>query len=295
MSRYAARCSRAASAASRAGSPRSQPSVTSRITAPRPSTRRDQRTLNSPSASPMRVPPDQSATARDTRARALPRLAKAAAPARTRRPLEAFEEACRGRALVRGHRGEVRVSQELDSAGGKADRPSGLRRQRAGQRGERNVGAVVGVARGTPHRARRGRRRSAEEGPEEIEGLLERREIALTHDERRAGRGADVLLVSEVDLGKGTQEETRALRIDVDTCPPQQTRQDEKVLRDELSRQWPPPREDAVARSRGRGADPLRTSGARRGCRRGRHGRARASGAPSARAPNRASRPRQAA
>ena len=49
------------------GSPRSQPSLMRSTTAPPPRTRRAQRKLNSRSASPMRVPPDQSATARATR------------------------------------------------------------------------------------------------------------------------------------------------------------------------------------------------------------------------------------
>src|SRR6266550_3361578 len=66
MSRYAARWRREASCSRRAGSPRSHPSVTSRTIAPRPRTRRDQRRLNSCSASPMRVPPDQSDTVRET-------------------------------------------------------------------------------------------------------------------------------------------------------------------------------------------------------------------------------------
>src|SRR5690606_19226908 len=54
---------RSVSVPSSAASSRSSPSVMRSTTAPWPSTRRDQRRLNSRSVSPMRVPPDQSLTA----------------------------------------------------------------------------------------------------------------------------------------------------------------------------------------------------------------------------------------
>ena len=70
ISRKAMRCKRAISAASRAGSPRSQPSLMMQTIAPWPSTRRAQVVLKVCSASPMRVPPDQSTTGRPTSASA---------------------------------------------------------------------------------------------------------------------------------------------------------------------------------------------------------------------------------
>ena len=61
--RYASRARRAISRPTSAGSPRSQPSEMITTTAPRAMPRRPWRSLNSRSASPMRVPLDQSGAA----------------------------------------------------------------------------------------------------------------------------------------------------------------------------------------------------------------------------------------
>ena len=78
ISRRAESCSRSISAASRAGSSRSRPSVINSTTAPWLSTRRDQSRLKACRQAPMRVPPSQSCASR-------PAAASAASTSRRRR------------------------------------------------------------------------------------------------------------------------------------------------------------------------------------------------------------------
>src|SRR5438105_2018615 len=220
MSRYAARWRREASCSSRAGSPRSHPSVTSRTIAPRPRTRRDQRRLNSCSASPMRVPPDQSETARETCA--------SAASGRRSRSWGVIR-------VGRGHRGEVRPTKELCRArhhpSGALDR--GCHAARHHSDGNLDLTRLGFWA--APTRDGHREASAAEERPEEIESQIKRGEVSLPGDERCAAGGAHVVRALEVDLRDRLEVHPRALRVHVESSAPKKSRKDQEVTRDTVA------------------------------------------------------------
>src|SRR6266568_2871225 len=145
-------------------------------------------------------------------------------------------EKARGRgAFGRGHGRKIGASQKLGRTRHHADFALDERCYSVRHLAERDLDLPEVGLWPTGARYRRRKAPPAKERPEEVEGDVERGEVGLPGNESGAARGPQVIRALEVDLRDRLEIAAAALRVDVDSGSPKQSRQHQQIARDAVT------------------------------------------------------------